>query len=112
VPYIDNTCSSGGHQGGELANTNLASTPPICKADLPSFCLAPYRATIKNKFIIHFHQHSEIPVDAKGMHLTATKIYAGTAFNMYMYCQKNDLSQVWGYMWNCWYSLKQWPLWA
>jgi hypothetical protein len=31
---------------------------------------------------------------------------------MYSFCQKFDLSQVWAYMWNCWYSPKQWPLWA
>lgn len=31
---------------------------------------------------------------------------------MYSYCKQYDLSQVWAYMWNCWYSRKQWPLWA
>jgi len=25
---------------------------------------------------------------------------------------QHDLSQVWAYMWNCWYNLQQWPLWA
>jgi len=87
--------------------------PPSTRgADLPPFCLVAYRATIKNKFIIHFHQYAEIPVDAEGTHLTATEIHEGTAFDMYTYCQNYDLSQVWAYMWNCWYSPKQWPLWA
>jgi len=44
--------------------------------------------------------------------LTATEIHEGAAFDMYTYCRKYDLSQVWAYMWNCWYSPKQWPLWA
>ncbi|KAJ7138685.1 hypothetical protein C8R43DRAFT_827424, partial [Mycena crocata] len=28
------------------------------------------------------------------------------------YCFKNDLSQVWAYMWNWWYCSSQWPLWT
>ena len=86
--------------------------PPICGANLSSFCLAAYCVAIKNKFVIHFHQHPEIPVDAEGTHLTAIKIYWGAVFGMYTYCQKHGLSQVWAYLWNCLYSPKQWPLWA
>jgi hypothetical protein len=86
--------------------------PSICRAELLSFCPAAYRTTIKNMFITHFHQHPEIPVDAEGTHLTTTELHEGTVFNMYNYCQKHYLSQVWVYLWNCWYAPKQWPLWA
>lgn len=84
--------------------------PSIHGADLLSFCPAIYRATIKHKFVIHFHQHPEIPIDTEGTHLTATEIHAGTVLDMYTYCWKYNLPQVWAYFWNCWYSAKQWPL--
>lgn len=88
------------------------SPPSIRGADLPAFCPTAYRAAIKNKFVIHFHQHAEIPFDAEGTHLTALEIHEGAVYDMYSFCRKHDLSQVWAYMWNCWYSPKQWPLWA
>ena len=31
---------------------------------------------------------------------------------MYDFCFQHDLGQVWAYFWNCWYTLKQWKLWA
>jgi SWIM zinc finger len=80
--------------------------------DLLTFCPAVHRAAIKNKFVIHFHQHPEIPFDAQGTHLSASEIHEGAVFDMYEYCRQHDLSQVWAYMWNCWYNPTQWLLWA
>jgi SWIM zinc finger len=31
---------------------------------------------------------------------------------MYEFCLQNDLSQVWAYLWNQWYTPDQWVLWA
>jgi hypothetical protein len=62
--------------------------PSTCGADLPSFCPAAYCATIKNKFIIHFHQHGEIPVDAKGTCLTVGEIHEGAQWKV---IKHNDL---------------------
>ena len=65
------------------------------------------------KFRIHLHQHPEIPfADDEGTHLTAEEIHEGAVSDLYTHCFRNDLSQVWAYMWNCWYSPQQWPLWA
>ncbi|KZP16530.1 hypothetical protein FIBSPDRAFT_912280 [Athelia psychrophila] len=64
------------------------------------------------KYVIHFHQHPGIPFDEKGTHLTASEIHEGAGNNMYSFCHEHDLSQVWAYMWNCWHSPPQWPLWA
>jgi len=80
--------------------------------ELLTFCPAVYRSTIKKKFVIHFHQHAEIPIDAEGTHLTASEIHEAATYYMYSYCKQYDLLQVWAYMWNCWYLPKQWPLWA
>jgi hypothetical protein len=87
--------------------------PKINNSELPVFCPPEHRATIKDKFVIHLHQHPEIPFDDKnGTYLTADEIYEGAVSDMYHYCVKHGLTQVWAYMWNCWYSPKQWPLWA
>ena len=65
------------------------------------------------KFRIHLHQHPKIPfADDEGTHLTAEEIHEGAVSDLYTHCFRNDLSQVWAYMWNCWYSPQQWPLWA
>ncbi|KDR66651.1 hypothetical protein GALMADRAFT_26222, partial [Galerina marginata CBS 339.88] len=64
-------------------------------------------------FRIHFHQHPSIPLnDLGGSFLTAEEIYKGAVNDIYCYCFANDLSQVWAYMWNRWYTPKQWALWA
>ena len=31
---------------------------------------------------------------------------------MYLFCHQRGLYEVWGYMWNQWYSQHQWKLWA
>ncbi|KDR77336.1 hypothetical protein GALMADRAFT_225456 [Galerina marginata CBS 339.88] len=65
------------------------------------------------KFRIHFHQHPAIPFDdEKGTYFTAEEIHHGAVQDMYQYCFENDLSQVWAYMWNRWYTPNQWSLWA
>jgi hypothetical protein len=42
----------------------------------------------------------------------AKEIYRGAVLGMYQYCYKNELSQVWAYLWNRWYTPGQWKLWA
>jgi hypothetical protein len=86
--------------------------PSTCGTNLPVFCSAACCAAVKNKFVLHVHQHPQIPIDAEGTHLTANEIHEGAVFDMYNYCQTNNLLQVWAYMWNCWYAPKQWPLWT
>ncbi|KAJ7743489.1 hypothetical protein DFH07DRAFT_749939, partial [Mycena maculata] len=64
-------------------------------------------------FCTHFHQHPEIPMaDEEGTFLSAEEIHYGPTQDMYQYCFENDLAQVWAYMWNRWYTPKQWRLWA
>jgi hypothetical protein len=43
---------------------------------------------------------------------TAEEIYKGAISDAYNYCYKNDLAQVWSYLWNRWYMPAQWKLWA
>ena len=88
--------------------------PPAIKAStLPQFCLPEYQSTIIEKFHNHINQHPDISINDKvGTHLTADEIYEGAVCEVYQYCWENELVQVWVYLWNCWYTPKQWPLWA
>ena len=87
--------------------------PKVSEAERPTFCGKEHRATIIAKFRIHFHQHPAIPFDDDmGTYFTAEEIHHGAVQDMYQYCFENDLSQVWAYMWNRWYTPKQWSLWA
>ncbi|KAF8225146.1 hypothetical protein L208DRAFT_1112048, partial [Tricholoma matsutake] len=68
---------------------------------------------IVEKFCIHLHQHPQIPLnDEDHSCLTAREIHCGAVKDMYDFCFQNDLSQTWVYLWNRWYTLKQWVLWA
>jgi hypothetical protein len=85
----------------------------MTKAELPSFCLKEFRPMIVEKFQIHLHQHPQIPFnDEKKTHLTASEIYHSAVKDMYEYCFKCDLAQVWAYLWSCWHTPTQWKLWA
>jgi hypothetical protein len=50
--------------------------------------------------------------DTDGTLLSADEIHQGAVRDMYEFCFQNDLAQVWAYMWNRWYTPKQWCLWA
>ena len=85
--------------------------PKSSQVALPTFCPQEHRKVIIENFQIHLHQHPAIPF-IDGTHLTAEEIHEGAVSNMYTYCFMHDLSQVWAYLWNCWYNIEQWPLWA
>ncbi|KAJ3979402.1 hypothetical protein F5890DRAFT_1421394 [Lentinula detonsa] len=62
---------------------------------------------------LHLHQHPRIPLDdIKGTHRTAEQIHQQATQDVYQYCRKHGLVQVWAYLWNRWYTPKQWILWA
>ena len=81
--------------------------------DLPPFCPKEFRQIVTEKFRTHLHQHPTIPFnDEDGTHLTADEIHHGAVKDMYDFCQSHNLSQVWAYLWNRWYTPNQWVLWA
>ncbi|KIK55720.1 hypothetical protein GYMLUDRAFT_1017668 [Collybiopsis luxurians FD-317 M1] len=63
----------------------------------------------------HLHQHPSIPLNdtnSTPTHLTGDEIYKRATQEVYDYCRKHDLAQTWAYLWNRWYTPKQWVLWA
>ncbi|KAF9023082.1 hypothetical protein BDZ89DRAFT_898233, partial [Hymenopellis radicata] len=64
-------------------------------------------------FRVHLHQHPSIPInDTAGTMLSSDEIHRRAVQDIYNFCFERDLSQVWAYLWNRWYTPKQWILWA
>ena len=75
------------------------------------FCPAPHRKQILHLFTKHFCQHPSFPERNEGSCSTA-KIRERAVMEMYQFCWQRGLREVWGYLWNSWYSLRRWKLWA
>lgn len=85
----------------------------IVKGALPVFCEKEFCGPIIEKFRVHLHQHPKIPFNDKHhTRFMAAEIYRGATKDMYEFCYEHDLSQVWAYLWNQWYTPNQWKLWA
>ncbi|SAL99653.1 hypothetical protein, partial, partial [Absidia glauca] len=42
----------------------------------------------------------------------ARRIHYGSTYEMYLYCQNNDLPDTWAFLWRNWYTHEKWKLWA
>ncbi|KAJ7241300.1 hypothetical protein C8J57DRAFT_976323, partial [Mycena rebaudengoi] len=61
----------------------------------------------------HLHKHPNFPQrNSEELYITAEQIYCRAVREMYEFCYANELSQVWAYLWNRWYTPMQWELWA
>jgi hypothetical protein len=98
---------------GEKSIPVYPNPPAMKKADLPIFCPKEFQSTIVEMFRVHLHRHPEIPFnDYAGTKQSAKDIHQSCTYEMYVFCFKHDLSQVWAYLWNRWYTPNQWRLWA
>ncbi|KAI0671341.1 hypothetical protein C8Q78DRAFT_991023 [Trametes maxima] len=75
------------------------------------FCPPPHRLPILRLFAKHASQHPLLP-ERHGEARTAEQIYRDVVNEMYTHCSRNNLSEVWAYLWNNWYCPNRWPLWA
>ncbi|KAL0569697.1 hypothetical protein V5O48_012270 [Marasmius crinis-equi] len=76
-----------------------------------TFCPAPHRKQLLHLFTRHFCQHPFFP-NRQGEKRTAATIKRDAAWEMYSFCKKRGLREVWAYMYNSWYCSTMWPLWA
>ncbi|KJA12847.1 hypothetical protein HYPSUDRAFT_152221 [Hypholoma sublateritium FD-334 SS-4] len=74
------------------------------------FCPAVHRQQILHLFTKHFCQHP-IFTERHGS-LTAAEIRRNAVKEMYDFCKRRGLREVWGYMWAFWYTPKMWKVWA
>lgn len=79
------------------------------KSGRRTFCPALYRDHIINMMERHYCAHPLIPgygpPDAPGIRRWAVQ-------QIYNFCVKHDLPEVWVYLWENWYRRGRWELWA
>ncbi|KAF5345219.1 hypothetical protein D9757_015315 [Collybiopsis confluens] len=74
-----------------------------------TFCAPEYRQDIVNLMERHYCAHPLIPGYS---HPSSAGIREWAVRQMYSYCSKYDLCQVWAYLWENWYRKGRWELWA
>jgi hypothetical protein len=74
-----------------------------------TFCPAVYRDSIIEKIERHYCAHVLIPGYAQP---TAAGIKRWAVQQMYNFCVKHELREVWAYLWENWYRKGRWELWA
>ncbi|KAG9310332.1 hypothetical protein JVU11DRAFT_9461 [Chiua virens] len=74
-----------------------------------TFCPGQFYKVIINIMEEHLCTHPLIPgyfyLSQSGIHEWAVK-------QMYQFCTKNNLWEVWAYLWENWYHAGRWELWA
>lgn len=73
------------------------------------FCPERCRDSVIQKMNRHMNAHPLIPVYATP---TAEGIRAWAVKQMYAFCVKHDLRELWAYLWENWYRPGRWELWA
>lgn len=85
---------------------NPEPTPP---PERRVFCEPEYRDSIIAMMERHFCAHPLIPGYAPP---SPDGIWRWAVGQMYNFCYKNGLAEVWAYMWENWYRRGRWELWA
>ncbi|KAF8325049.1 uncharacterized protein EI90DRAFT_3157113 [Cantharellus anzutake] len=75
------------------------------------FCPAVHRKQILLILTRHFCRHPFFPT-RNGIHQSDCEIRDNSVQEMYTFCIKRGLADVWGYLWTSWYSPLAWKLWA
>ena len=73
------------------------------------FCPEELRGTIVDMLESHFCAHPLIPGYS---HPSAEGIREWAVREIYEFCVKHDLREVWAYLWENWYRPGRWELWA
>ncbi|KIK58260.1 hypothetical protein GYMLUDRAFT_60821 [Collybiopsis luxurians FD-317 M1] len=74
-----------------------------------AFCPDIYHKKIIQMMVSHLNAHPMIHGYSAP---TRDRICYWAVKEMYLYCVKNELSEVWAYMWENWYRPGRWELWA
>ncbi|SAM00704.1 hypothetical protein, partial, partial [Absidia glauca] len=62
------------------------------------------------KFVLHLTGGRNFAVEE--FQAYARRIHYGSTYEMYLYCQNNDLPDTWAFLWRNWYTHEKWKLWA
>jgi hypothetical protein len=73
------------------------------------FCPSELRESVITMLEKHFCAHPSIPGYSAP---SAEGIREWAISEMYHFCKKHDLRELWAYLWECWYKAGRWELWA
>jgi len=76
-----------------------------------TFCPAAHRKQLLKIFTKHYCRHPFFP-DRNGTFHTAKQIRYICVHEMYHFCKRRGLREVWAYLWTSWYRPDMWVLWA
>jgi hypothetical protein len=76
------------------------------------FCGAPHRKQILKIHTTHICQHPFFYERRETVKWTSEQIRANAVQELYLFCERRGLREVWGYLWANWYSPQRWKLWA
>lgn len=74
-----------------------------------TFCPPEHRQSILDMLEQHYCAHPAIPGYAAP---NPAAIRRWVVKQMYGFCMKNELPEVWAYLWENWYGKGRWELWA
>lgn len=78
-------------------------------ATVHQFCPEDLRPKVVELLERHYCAHPDIPgmarPDPEGIHAWAVK-------EMYTFCKRHNLKELWAYLWGNWYRSGRWSLWA
>jgi hypothetical protein len=75
------------------------------------FCPPAHRLPILRLFAKHISQHPLLS-ERHGVSRTSHDIRQDAVTEIYYHCYRNNLTEVWAYMWNNWYARDWWSLWT
>ena len=75
------------------------------------FCPPEHCLPILRLFAKHHALHPLL-AERHGQPRSPEQIYEDCVLEMYSHCKRNNLCEVWAYMWNSWYAPSKWKLWA
>ncbi|KAF7793917.1 hypothetical protein EIP86_005039 [Pleurotus ostreatoroseus] len=90
-------------------NSGVTESDNETIAETRTFCPAEHREHIINLMERHLCAHPLIPGYS---HPSKEGIREWAVKDMYTFCVKNDLREVWAYLWENWYRPGRWELWA
>jgi hypothetical protein len=96
-------------RGETEAEVSVGGNNEEGNAERRTFCPALYRDSIINMMEKHYCAHPSIPgygpPDAIGIKRWAVQ-------QIYNFCLKHELPELWVYLWENWYRRGRWELWA
>lgn len=89
----------------DLESEKNTSETNLCQV----FCREEYRNDVIQLVEAHMNAHPFIPGYAPP---DPSSIYRWAVEQMYQFCHKHNLVEMWAYMWSNWYRPSRWTLWA